>query len=249
MKKHLFLLCISLLLPFCGAPASIEVRSNHMTTSDGLPNNSVCYIFQDSKGFIWLGTLNGLSRYDGNSFVTFLPENESGKGRIALASNHARAITEDRNGFLWIETSGEYFNCYDLKKDCFVDFTGCNEHRQHYDRKLETADGDIWLWNNRNGCRRIHYANGNFSSVAYKKDHGTLPSDHVAYVYQDNLGNIYAGTDQGVAQITPDQSTTIDPNDSFAAQSHGHTTFFLSRQGIISKKDPDMVAPAICTSK
>ena len=51
--------------------ASVEVRSTHMTTGDGVANNSIRYIYQDSKGFIWMGTLNGLSRYDGNSFVTF----------------------------------------------------------------------------------------------------------------------------------------------------------------------------------
>ena len=103
MKKHFLLLCTSLFCLILNSYASIEVRSNHMTTSDGLPNNSVCYMFQDSKGFIWMGTLNGLSRYDGNSFVTFLPESESSKGRIALSTNHARTISEDKNGLLWIE--------------------------------------------------------------------------------------------------------------------------------------------------
>lgn len=38
------------------------------------PNNSIRYIYQDSKGFLRLATLNGLSRYDGNSFLTFRPE-------------------------------------------------------------------------------------------------------------------------------------------------------------------------------
>lgn len=47
-----------------------------MTTGDGVANNSIRYIYQDSKGFIWMGTLNGLSRYDGNSFVTYRPEGE-----------------------------------------------------------------------------------------------------------------------------------------------------------------------------
>ena len=143
MKKHILLTCVSLLVSLLSISASIEVRSTHMTTTDGLANNSICYIFQDSKGFIWMGTLNGLSRYDGNSFITFLPESESGNNRISLSTNHARTISEDKNGFLWIETSGEFFNCYDLRKDCFVDFTGCGEYRQNYDRKAEAANGDV----------------------------------------------------------------------------------------------------------
>ncbi|WP_294612177.1 two-component regulator propeller domain-containing protein [uncultured Bacteroides sp.] len=237
MKKHFLLLCTSLFCLIFTSSASVEVRSNHMTTSDGLPNNSVCYMFQDSKGFIWMGTLNGLSRYDGNSFVTFLPESESNKERIALSTNHARTISEDKNGLLWIETSGEFFNCYDLKKDCFVDFTGCNEYRQNYDRKIEAANGDIWLWQNRNGCRRITYRNNTFTSVTYKKNKGNLPSDSVAYVYQDQQGGIWVGTNCGVSQIVGDKSFIVEKHNAFAAQSFEKSIFFLSNGGIISKKE------------
>lgn len=242
MKKHLFLLLLSLLLPLVEARAGVEIRSSHMTTSDGLPNNSVCHIFQDTKGFLWLGTLNGLSRYDGNTFVTFLPQDHPGEGRITLASNHARSITEDRNGFLWIETSGEYINCYDPRLERFVDFTGCNEYRQHYDRILETPQGNIWLWNNRNGCRHIRYTNGKFTSTPYKHSLGNLPSDHVYYIYQSPSGHTYAGTDRGVALLNSGQALPVDPNAAFAAQSHGQATYFLSRQGLITKALPG--APA-----
>ena len=96
------LACLYLLLSILNTSASVEVRSTHMTTTDGLANNSVCYVFQDSKGFIWMGTLNGLSRYDGNTFVTLLPEGNTQPGRLSLSSNHVRSISEDRNGFLWL---------------------------------------------------------------------------------------------------------------------------------------------------
>ena len=80
------LACLYLLLSILNTSASVEVRSTHMTTTDGLANNSVCYVFQDSKGVIWMGTLNGLSRYDGNTFVTLLPEGDTQSGRISLSS-------------------------------------------------------------------------------------------------------------------------------------------------------------------
>lgn len=237
MKKHCLFVCLSLLLSILQASASIEIRSTHMTTTDGLANNSICYIFQDSKGFIWLGTLDGLSRYDGNSFVTFLPESDSKKDRITLSTNHVRAISEDKNGFLWIETSGEFFNCYDLRKDCFVDFTGCGEYRQPYDRKTEAKNGDVWLWNGRNGCRRVTYKNDTFSSVAFKKSMGNLPSDSVSYVYPDEQGNVWIGTDCGVLQVTGNQTTIVEKHNTFAVQPFGKDIFFLSTKGIISKKE------------
>ena len=69
MKKNTLLIFSLLLFYLYPAFASVEVRSNKLTTGDGLANNSIRYMSQDSKGFIWLGTLNGLSYYDGNSFV------------------------------------------------------------------------------------------------------------------------------------------------------------------------------------
>lgn len=70
INRHIlfFILSIGLVLNIYGAT---ELRSTQMRTSDGLPNNSIRYIYQDTKGFLWLATLNGLSRYDGNSFLTF----------------------------------------------------------------------------------------------------------------------------------------------------------------------------------
>ena len=130
--------------------ASIELRSVHITTNDGIANNSIRYIFQDSKGFIWFGTLNGLSRYDGNSFVNFRPDSSDS---ISLADHRIRQIDEDNNGFLWINTFPDLFSCYDLKKDCFVDFTGCGEYNQHYSNKLKASNNDIWLYQRGNGCR------------------------------------------------------------------------------------------------
>ena len=69
-QRRILLFTLFMTLVFNAAYGGIELRSKQMRTSDGLPNNSVRYLYQDSKGFLWLATLNGLSRYDGNSFMT-----------------------------------------------------------------------------------------------------------------------------------------------------------------------------------
>lgn len=94
------LLCLFVLLSFSLSDlyADIELSSKQMRTSDGLPSNSVRCMFQDSKGFLWLGTLDGLTRYDGNTFLTY--QLESGKhDRISLADNRIKHVAEDKNGF------------------------------------------------------------------------------------------------------------------------------------------------------
>jgi ligand-binding sensor domain-containing protein len=69
------------------------------TVSDGLVNNSVRRIFQDSKGFLWIATWEGLSKYDGNRFTNFTEGNglshsmvndiyESAYGKLYLAENN-----------------------------------------------------------------------------------------------------------------------------------------------------------------
>ena len=97
MKKRFLFAFILFLISVLNTYAGIELRSRQMKTSDGLPSNSVRYMYQDSKGFLWLGTLNGLSRYDGNSFLTFQPGND---GKPSLADNRIFNITEDKHGFL-----------------------------------------------------------------------------------------------------------------------------------------------------
>ena len=63
------------------------------------------------------GTLDGLTRYDGNTFLTY--QLESGKhDQISLADNRIKHVAEDKNGFLWIKTVPELFSCYDLQKAC-----------------------------------------------------------------------------------------------------------------------------------
>ena len=78
--------------------ASVDVHPTFITTSDGLANNSVRYLFQDSKGFIWMGTLDGLSRYDGHSFVTFRPESgdkeDTRRSKWFLMVYHCSGINE-----------------------------------------------------------------------------------------------------------------------------------------------------------
>lgn len=71
----------------------------HLSTSNGLSSNSVQCIFQDSRGYIWIGTQNGLNRYDGKHITVYHcdPENPA-----ALPRESIRGITEDQDGILWL---------------------------------------------------------------------------------------------------------------------------------------------------
>ena len=208
MRKALLLLTF-LYLYLCPLSASVEVRSNKLTTGDGLANNSIRYMQQDSKGFIWMGTVNGLSYYDGTSFVSIYPDPNL---PISLADPRIRNIEEDANGFLWIATLSSIYSCYDLKHGCFVDFTGCGEYKQAYSKKFIASDQSIWLWHNQNGCRRVVYENGKFSSQAYQKELGNLPTNEVQFVYENEVtpGHIWIGTRQGLWKYHAGKMESLD---------------------------------------
>ncbi|WP_321426386.1 two-component regulator propeller domain-containing protein [uncultured Bacteroides sp.] len=225
MKRHILFFLLFFSLISCSF-ASIEIRSKQITTSNGLANNSVRYILQDSKGFIWMGTLNGLCRYDGNSFLTFKPQLGN---NISLIDHRIYDLEEDKNGLLWINTSAELYSCYDLKHDCFVDFTGNGELRQNYSKKMIAKNGDIWLWNSGNGCRQIKYANGEFSSLSFTKKNRTLSSDLVVFVSEDSKGAIWIGTENGLTRVYNGSSSVVDNKRSFyKSVSYKGQTYFVT---------------------
>ncbi len=235
MKLYKYLLLLLWTLLCQRVDAVVEIRSVQYTTNNGLPNNSVRCACQDSKGFIWFGTLNGLSRYDGNSFHNYysLP-NDS----LSLADHRIRDIEEDENGFLWILMIPEQVSCYDLRHDCFVDFTGCGDYRERFRGWTRLSNGDVWLWHKSNGCRRIRYENGKFSSYVLSEQNGRIPSNHVNFVSEDYLGRVWIGTDKGVSLLAGGQAElSIKASRAMAACSFGDKVIFVFSSGLLFVKE------------
>ncbi|GAB3713791.1 sensor histidine kinase [Spirosoma flavus] len=76
-----------------------RIRFEHLTAADGLPENSVTCMIQDHLGFIWMGTLNGLARYDGTQMAVF---QYNPKNKYSFRGRSVEALYEDRNGDVWI---------------------------------------------------------------------------------------------------------------------------------------------------
>jgi len=72
------------------------------TTEDGLSHENITNLVKDKDGFLWIGTTNGLNRFDGISFKNFYskPDNAA-----SLPANYISGVTIDKRGFLWIATS------------------------------------------------------------------------------------------------------------------------------------------------
>lgn len=92
---------------------------NHIDINFGLSQNSVQCAFQDHLGFIWVGTEDGLNRFDGNEFKVY----KLRKNYNSLSENFIRCLYEDSNGNIWIGTKGGGLNMYDRRQDVFYSFT------------------------------------------------------------------------------------------------------------------------------
>lgn len=229
MQKRILLILAMVALPFT-LLASIEIRSTHLTTLDGIANNTVRCMLQDSKGFIWLGTLNGLSRYDGNSFVNFYPQ----KGdSLSLAGHRIRKMQEDSNGLLWIDIGTERQCCYDLKKGRFVDFTGCGEYGQNYVGTQQISNGNLWVWSEKNGCRRVQYQNGVFTSTVFRKENGNLYSNAVKQIFEDEKGRIWIVSSDGVDLVKGDKVERVVTATTVIPKSTESNVIFVSTDGVI----------------
>ncbi|MEO7766643.1 MAG: two-component regulator propeller domain-containing protein, partial [Ferruginibacter sp.] len=92
----LFLLLSFYLLAFSQKK---HIQFEHIGTSAGLSQSNVMSIFQDSRGFMWFGTRDGLNKYDGYKFTIY-------KHDVAdinsLSQNTIQDITEDSDGNIWI---------------------------------------------------------------------------------------------------------------------------------------------------
>src|SRR6188474_214345 len=99
MKTCHYLFFLFILIPIFGLSQNTRLKFEHLQTDAGLSQSNVISILQDSRGFMWFGTRDGLNKYDGYKFTVYKndPQNPH-----SLSNNFVRAITESKNGDLWI---------------------------------------------------------------------------------------------------------------------------------------------------
>ena len=170
------------------------LRFENITHKDGLSHNTVRYIMQDSRGFMWLSTTNGLNRYDGYKFIAMYPK----AGIPSLTENNIRQTIEDLNGRIWVHTTSRVVNCYDTRTESFVDYTGKADDRIYKEIDIDNK-GNIWLYGIENGICHIRYVNGEAIPVIY--DINNVGTNVVNFVLEDSSRQVWIGTDKGLLQI------------------------------------------------
>lgn len=154
MKIVMLLPALILSLSTAFATDLSKIRFENLTVEDGLAQGIVECIMQDSQGFIWIATHDGLNRYDGLQFTSF---RNNKKDPNSLAANYVDWVVEDREGKIWIGSRG--INCYDPFTDQMIRIPvdPGNPDAYHGERIQHiTVDADSTLWFSAQGGL-IHY--------------------------------------------------------------------------------------------
>ena len=191
---------IILFIPFINLYTQINgLEFSHITSEEGLSYNTITQILQDSRGFLWISTFNGLNRYDGYNFKIFSPEISDPN---SISSQTVTCMLEDKEGLIWVGTTNG-LNKYDWKTDKFTrykndpEIAGCISSDLIYSL-FKDDQGAIWV-GTLNGLNKYNRNKDNFTVI--KKVSGRYNSDStnsVIYIEEGSENNLWLSTWNGV---------------------------------------------------
>jgi signal transduction histidine kinase/ligand-binding sensor domain-containing protein len=210
-------------------------RFDMISMADGLPDDVVYSILQDRQGFMWFGTGNGLTRYDGYQFTVYQSDPSD---PTTLSHDTVYTIYQARNGDLWVGT-GNGLDRFDPTTGAFTHYVSGYLVLALY----EDEAGILWIGTS-SGLTKLDPADPKPSTFSRGSAGGgpTRPSGDIIYaIVQDRAGEIWLGTGAAVSQSLGldrfDQQTGTfvhyqhDPADAASLGRGDVQTIFQDRQG------------------
>lgn len=183
------------------ASMSESIKFNNITIEDGLSQSTVDAMYQDSRGYIWIGTNDGLDRYNGNEFKYYKNDKYD---KNSIINNYIIDITEDKDGDIWVSTSEgisrinpdtEIIKNYNSNED------GGNLSDNGLCQILSTNDNKI-IAATEDGLNLYDEKSDKFNRILDKEN--DLPSQYIYSVREDSRGHIWIGTEKGLVEFDKD---------------------------------------------
>ena len=204
MLRNIYICILILVLVLLTSPAKVKankevIRFEHLTVEDGLAHNNVETILHDRLGFMWFGTQDGLSKYDGYTFTTYKHDQHE---PTSLSHNWVHDIYEDRDGILWIATDNG-LNKFDRANERFVRYQHDEQNPNSLSEDTVTAiyqdpQGIFWITTWGGGLNRFDPVSEKF--VSYKHDEqnpDSLSNNAITAFHRDDIGMFWLGTWNG----------------------------------------------------
>lgn len=233
-KEEVLRLVLCLSLPWVfGAAAAAQpgegLRFHHYTQEDGLAQNTVQAIVQDRHGFIWLGTDDGLHRFDGYEMVVY----QARPGELdGLQSDSVLALQVDGSGNLWIGTYGGGVSRLDISAGTFTHFRHADGNPQSLRsdfvyRLAINPDGTLWVLTDK-GLDLLDPGTGNVTRFPYGEATG-LVTEEVWSFLVDSQGTTWIAAINGLFVFDPASRrfSRFGAGDPRYAAFHDHTVLAL----------------------
>lgn len=194
-----FLLSLMALASFSPTARAAQDWSNvadavfrHPVSDTVLPNSPILAIAQDKAGFLWVGTEQGLVRWDGYQYRVYRADRSSPR---SLADNYIQRLHVDSHGTLWIATASGGLSRYDPREDRFINYSAATEGLSD-DVVNEIADdaaGGVWVAT-AHGLDDVTAERGVIDHVQHEdSDSTSLPSSNITTVFRDSKGRLWMG--------------------------------------------------------
>jgi diguanylate cyclase (GGDEF)-like protein len=218
-------LCLLWILGVGVAEAAAEappIVLEHLTTADGLPQSTVHVALQDSQGFIWLGTEDGLVRYDGHELYRY---GYSHTAQGGLPGSFIQAIVEDAQHDLWIAVKDAGLARWNRATDRFTVYrhnpaNSGSLGSDAVDSLLIDPRGRVWVGSNTAGIDVLDPTTGLIEHRVHDDSRAdSLTDNRVTTLLKDRSGRIWIGTmggldlvDSAGATFTHHRHLASDPN-------------------------------------
>ncbi|MDA3882230.1 MAG: SpoIIE family protein phosphatase [Bacteroidales bacterium] len=167
-----------------------------VTMDDGLSQVCVNAIMQDTTGFLWFGTQDGLNYYDGYTFKVYKPNLSDS---TSITSNNITSIFQDSYGKIWIGTVGGGLNVFNPLSETFSHYMHDSTDEQSLGSNdvytiFEDSDRDLWIGTYGGGLNLFNREKHNFT--VYKHEEGnpySLEANNVRAITEDDFGFIWVG--------------------------------------------------------
>ena len=213
MKYFITIPCFSFLLSLSiyGQSRTQNLQFTNITSKQGLAQNIVNCIIQDKKGFLWIGTANGLQRYDGHRFKLYQHQLHNPN---SLSNNYVLTLLEDQKGHIWIGTLGGGLNRLNPDTEEFArskhqknDQSSISDQVVH--TLYEDQEGKIWI-----GFHEGYFGYFNPATQKFKrflpKDESRFNAKRVFSIVNDHHQGFWLGTSQGLVYFDKKKETYRD---------------------------------------
>lgn len=196
---------ISFLLYVCliNLPVKAQeiLKGNRKGISDGLSQNSVLSIIQDDQGFIWLGTQDGLNKFDGYQFTHF---KESIQDSSKLNNDYILTLHQTKDNNIWVGTLGGGLNCYNPITNSFTRKNIGIGKGGEISTIIESKAGMLWIGTRDHGLICFNPSTNSYELFSVNQ------AIHTLMLEGDE--HLWIGTDNGIEILDIKAKTFAKPN-------------------------------------